>query len=44
MIDDEDELTAPDGGWDETFDDDLTRNLTKKTWKKSATWKINLTT
>ena len=23
MIDDEDELTAPDDGWDETFDDDF---------------------
>ena len=23
MIDDDDELTAPDDGWDETFDDDF---------------------
>lgn len=23
MIDDDNELTAPDGGWDETFDDDF---------------------
>ena len=23
MIDDEDELTAPDDGWDETFDDEF---------------------